>query len=107
MIVGDLDEVQYDLEIDGEQVRQQLSRRVWERGGWATVACAFRERDKVGAWKPPKLALLRFRRVHEVWKRQAAITIEGKQAVDLALVIGGWREQLLDGDGDGDDGDGD
>ncbi len=92
MIVGELDEVQYDLEVDGEQVREQLARRVWERRGWALVACAFRERGEGGAWKPAKLALLRFRKVHDAWKRESAITIDGDQAIDLALAIGGWRE---------------
>jgi hypothetical protein len=96
VIVGELDEVQFDLEVDGEQVREQLARRVWERGGWALVACAFRERAEGGAWKPPKLALLRFRRVHDAWKRQAAITIDGAQAIDLALAVGGWSELLSD-----------
>ena len=94
MIVAELDEVQYDLEVDGEQVREQLARKVWERGGWATVACAFRERASDGTWKPAKLALLRFRRVHDAWKRQAAITIDSEQAIDLALTIGGWKELL-------------
>jgi hypothetical protein len=94
VIVADLDEVQYDLEVDGEQVREQLARRVWERGGWATIACAFRERAAGGEWKPAKLALLRFRRIHDAWKRQAAITIDGAQAIDLALALGGWRELL-------------
>jgi len=94
MIVADLDEVQYDLEVDGEQVREQLARKVWERGGWATIACAFRERGSDGAWKPAKLALLRFRRVHDAWKRQAAITIDGAQAIDLALALGGWNDLL-------------
>jgi hypothetical protein len=103
MNVGDLDEVQFDLEVDGEQVRQQLARKVWERGGWATVACVFRERGSDGAWKKPKLALLRFRRAQDAWKRQAAITIDSAQAIDLALTVGGWREMLATGDeGDSD-----
>lgn len=92
MIVAELDEVQFDLEVDGEQVREQLARKVWERGGWATVACAFRERASDGEWKPAKLTILRFRRVHDAWKRQAAITIDSEQAVDLALTIGGWKD---------------
>jgi len=101
--VAELDEVQFDLEVDGEQVREQLARKVWERGGWATVACVFRERGSDGAWKKPKLALMRFRRAHDVWARQAAITIDSEQAIDLALSISGWRERLTTGDeGDSD-----
>ena len=87
MIVAELDEVQYDLEIDGEQVREQLARRVWERAGWATVAVVFRERGDDGAWNAPKLALLRFRKVHEVWKKQAGITLAREDAHELATWI--------------------
>jgi len=94
MLVGELDEVTFDLEVDGEQVREQLARRVWERGGWATIACAYRERDRDGAWKPAKLALLRFRRVREAWQRQAAITLGGADALALADALGEWRDAL-------------
>ncbi|HEY3802882.1 MAG TPA: hypothetical protein VGL61_09735 [Kofleriaceae bacterium] len=72
--VAELDEVQYDLEVDGEQVRRQLSRKVWERGGWATIAITFVERDKGGEWKPAELALLRFRKLGGAWQRHAAVT---------------------------------
>jgi len=96
VIVSELDEVQFDLEVDGEQVREQLARKVWERGGWAIVACAFRERASDGTWKPAKLALLRFRKVREAWQRQAAITLDSAQAIDLALTIGGWRDLIAE-----------
>jgi hypothetical protein len=94
MHVAELDDVQLDLEIDGEQVREQLARRVWEHGGWATVAIAFRERDRDGDWKPARLQLLRFRRIHDVWKKQAAITLPGAEALELVDVVGAWRDRL-------------
>jgi hypothetical protein len=94
MVVAELDDIQYDLEIDGEQVRRQLARRVWERAGWATIAIAFVERDRQGEWRPPKLALLRFRRVHEVWKKQAAITLAADEATALLDQLGEWRTLL-------------
>lgn len=94
MVVADLDEVQYDLEIDGEQVRKQLARKVWEKSGWATIAIAFSERDRGGDWKPAKVALLRFRRIHEVWKRQAAITLPSPEALELVSSIESWRSLL-------------
>jgi hypothetical protein len=90
MNVGDLDEVQYDLEQDGVQVREQLARRVWEKAGWATVAISFRERDREGDWKPAKLALLRFRRLDEMWKKQASLTLSGADASELAAALGEW-----------------
>ncbi|MEO6775260.1 MAG: hypothetical protein ABI467_20005 [Kofleriaceae bacterium] len=90
MTVADLDEVHYDLEQDGELVREQLHRHVSERAGWATVAIAFREKDKAGAWKDPKLALLRFRRLHDAWTRQAALTLAGDEARELANDLAAW-----------------
>ena len=90
MNVAELDEVQFDLEQDGDQVREQLGRRVWEKSGWATVAIAFREKDKGGDWKPAKLALMRFRRLHEVWARQASMTLSGDEARALAGELATW-----------------
>lgn len=95
MTVGELDDVQYDLEVDGEQVRRQLGRKIWETRGWATVAVVFQERDKAGEWKPAKLALLKFRRVHEVWKKESSVNLDGTDALALGgLLVGDWRESL-------------
>jgi hypothetical protein len=92
MTVAELDEVHYDLEVDGMQVREQLAHRIWEARGWATVAVLFRERDRDGAWKRPKVALLRFRRMHDAWQRQAIVTIDAGDAFELAETLAGWRE---------------
>ncbi|NVB80537.1 MAG: hypothetical protein HOV81_19240 [Kofleriaceae bacterium] len=97
MTLADLDEVQYDLEVDGMQVREQLARRIWEARGWATVAVMFRERDKDGDWKSPKVALLRFRRMHDAWQKQAIVTIDAGDAFELADTLGGWRETVSAG----------
>jgi hypothetical protein len=94
VLVAELDEVTFDLEIDGEQVRRTISRRVWERRGWATVACVYQERDREGAWKPAKLALIRLQHVREAWKKHGAITLEGPAALELAGSIEAWREHL-------------
>jgi len=96
MVVADLDDVVYDLEVDGVEVRRQLERRVWEHAGWATVAVAFQERGTDDAWKPPKVALLRFRRVHDAWQRQAAITLRGLDALELADALAGWRARITE-----------
>lgn len=90
MTVDDLDLVQYDLEQDGVQVREQLARRIWEKAGWATVAISFRERDRDGDWKPAKLALLRFRRLDEMWKKQASLTLAGGEAAELGAALAEW-----------------
>ena len=91
MIVAELDEVQYDLEIDGHCIRKQLARRVWEARGWATVACTFSERADDGTWKPAKLALLRFRRAHDAWKRHAQLVVDA----DTARELGAWLTSSL------------
>lgn len=90
MVIPELDDVQYDLEVDGELVRRQLERKVWEDRGWATVAVKFQERATDGTWKEPKVALLRFRRMHDAWKKQAAITLSIEDAAALATTITGW-----------------
>ncbi len=94
MLVAELDEVTYDLEVDGEPVRRTLQRRVWERRGWATVALVYEERDAAGAWKPAKLALIRLQRARGAWKKHAAITLAGTEALALADAIGAWRVEL-------------
>jgi hypothetical protein len=96
MMVAELDDVTYDLEVDGEEVRRTLHRRVWQRGGWATVAIAYQERTAGGDWKPARLALIRLQRVHDAWKRHAAITLRGSDAVALGGTLDSWRDVLAD-----------
>jgi hypothetical protein len=94
MLVAELDDVTYDLEVDGEQVRRTVHRRVWERGPWATVAIAYQERGPDGAWKPAKLALIRLQRVRDAWKKHAAITLRGAEAQQLADTLRDWASAL-------------
>ena len=94
MRVGELDEVTYDLEVDGELVRRTLQRRVWERRGWATVAMVFEERGPDGAWRPPRLALIRLQRAGDGWKKHAALTLSGAEAAALGAALGEWRGEL-------------
>ena len=97
MLVADLDEVTYDLEVDGDQVRRTLHRRVWEHRGWATVALVYEERGTDGAWRPPKLALIRLQRVRDAWKKHAAITLRGGDALLLADTLRDWAPTLSPG----------
>jgi hypothetical protein len=89
VLVGELDEVDYDLEVDGEQVRRTVHRRVFERGAWATVAIVFEQRGEAG-WSAPKLALIRMQKVREAWKKHAAITLSGADAKVLGDALAGW-----------------
>lgn len=91
MLVAELDDVTYDLEVDGEQVRRMLHRRVWQRGAWATIAIAYQERGATGGWKPAKLAMIRLQRVRCAWKKHAALTLHGSDAMQLAEALGEWR----------------
>ena len=100
MIIAELDDVTYDLEVDGEQVRRTLQRRVLERRGWATIAIAFEERASDGSWKPAKLALIRLQRVHDAWKKHASMTLAGPDAVELGQALGAWAAVLGGGGGD-------
>ena len=102
MLIGDLDEVTYDLEVDGELVRRTLHRRVWQRGAWATVVIAFEERGPDAVWKPPKLALIRLQRVRDAWKKHAAITLRGSDAISLAETLSEWASDLSQASGDAD-----
>src|ERR1044071_1908862 len=94
MLIADLDEVTYDLEVDGEEVRRTLRRRVWQRGAWATVAIVFEERGPDAVWKPAQLALIRFQRVRDAWKKHAAITLRGDDAVSLGEALAEWSSDL-------------
>jgi hypothetical protein len=102
MLVGDLDDVTYDLEVDGQEVRRTVHRRVWQRGAWATVAIAFEERGPDDVWKPAKLALIRLQRVRDAWKKHAAITLRGSDAAALAQTLAQWAPALSPDDS-GDD----
>ena len=103
MWVTELDDVTYDLEVDGEEVRRTLHRRVWQRGAWATVAIAYQERAAGGDWKPARLALIRLQRVQDAWKRHAAITLGGGDALALGQALASWRDALAGADPADDD----
>jgi hypothetical protein len=105
MRVAELDEVNYDLEVDGVEVRRTLRRQVWERGAWATVAVVYQERAADGPWRPAKLAVVRLQRVREAWKRHAAISLRGDDAVALGQALAAWSAELaLGSDAGADDG---
>lgn len=96
MLVGELDEVHYDLEVDGELVRRQLHRKIFQRRGWATVAIAYEERATDGTWKPAKVALLRFQHVRDAWKKHASMTLSASDARELAGALVAWTADVDD-----------
>jgi hypothetical protein len=94
VVVATLDEVTYDLSVDGEVVRRTLHRQVLESPGWATVLIAYEERSSDGTWKAPQVALLRMQQVRDRWKRHAAVTLSGPDALALAGALETWRPAL-------------
>jgi hypothetical protein len=105
MRVAELDEVSYDLEVDGEEVRRTVGRRVFEGRGWATVVVAYQERKPPADWGGAKLALVRLKRARGAWAVQARVTLGGADAVQLADALEEWRPILGDlaDDHEGDD----
>ncbi len=89
----DLDEVTLDLELDGDEVRRTIGRRTWQRGGWATIAIAYEQRAAGGAddaaWTK-KLVLLRMQKLADGWRKHAAVTMTGEDALALASELVGW-----------------
>ena len=85
---GDLDEITYDAELDGELVRKTLGVRVWEDRGWATVTIAFQERTKdLAAWRAPRLCVMRLRKLGHGWKKQSSVTLPAAHARALGLEL--------------------
>ena len=95
MNVADLDEISYDMEVDGDLVRRQLSRRIWERRGWATVMVLFEEK-RGEAWVQ-KLAIYRMRRRGEGWQKHARVSLPGDVARELGEEL---AKHALGGDDD-------
>lgn len=89
---ADPDELSFELEVDGELVRRQLARRLWVRGGWATGAYHVQERDADGAWRPPRVALVRLRKVGGAWRKHAAITLPPTVVAELAGLLAAWHD---------------
>jgi hypothetical protein len=89
-LIADLDEVTFDLEVDGEEVQRTLARRVIERGAWATVLVHVQKRNRDGQWRAPHAVLLRFAKVRGMYKRHATITLGPATAKSLQESLTTW-----------------
>ena len=94
-MVAELDEISYDMEVDGELVRRQVARKIWERRGWATVMVLFEEKREA-AWAQ-KLAIYRMRRKGDAWAKHALVTLSGDVAAEMMAELG---KHALGGDDD-------
>jgi hypothetical protein len=90
MRIEDLDDVTLDLDADGDEVRRTIGRRTWQRGGWATIAIAYEQRAADGETWTRKLVLLRMQKLADGWRKHAAITMAGDDALALASELPRW-----------------
>ena len=95
-MTGDLDELTYDCEDDGVLVRKQLERVILARGVWATVMFLFQELDReTGAFRAPKIAVVRFQKWRGGYRKQSAFTLSGgAQVRELTAVLSAWGEKM-------------
>lgn len=96
MLIADLDELTYDAEEDGVLVRRQLERVVVAQGPWATVMFLFQELDRAtGAYRAPKIALVRFQKWRGGYRKQSALTLaSAAQARQIGAVLAAWDGRL-------------
>ena len=93
--VEDLTAASWDVEDDGRLIRRELDRRIIERGGWATGFYLYQERapDDDG-WRPPKIALVRWKRAGDGWQRHAHFNLTDAAQLDaLADLISITRDR--------------
>lgn len=89
--VDDPDEFRYDLEDDGRLVRRELDRRVWRRGGWATIAVRYVELDPAtDGWRAPRAALVRLRKLHGRWRLHGTVALPAEVAHELGAALAAW-----------------
>ena len=104
--VDDPDDLRYDLEEDGRLVRRELDRACWRAGGWATLAIRYADLDPATeAWRPPRVAVLRLRKLRGRWRIHATVPLPGPVAHALGAALAGWFPTGGEGGSDGDDGD--
>ena len=88
----ELDEIRWDWEEDGRLVRRELDRRTFARGGWATILFLYEELDpERDAWKPARVAVVRFQKVRGLWKKHAAWNLDGeREAREVKAALDAW-----------------
>jgi hypothetical protein len=105
-----LEELTYDYEDEGTQVRKQIDKVVLTKGSWATVMFLFQELDRAkGKFRPPKMAIVRFKKSKGTYRKQSSFNISNeKQARQIVEVFEAWYPKIAEvaaalGEGDGSD----
>lgn len=109
-----LDELTYDYEEDGRQVRKELAREVLSKGAWSTIMFLFQELDrKTEQWRDPKVAIVRYKKWNGQYRKQSGFNITNeKQGRAIMAALETWfsdeakAERGSSGDGGGGDDDG-
>jgi hypothetical protein len=109
----DIDDVGYDADQDGRQVRRELARKVLARGSWPTAMYLYQELDpRTEQWRPAKVAIVRFQSRNGQLRKHASITLGEAQATTVAALLSTWfsaeaRAERGDAPASGDAGAGD
>jgi len=87
-----IDELTYDYEEDGRQVRRELSREVLSKGAWSTIMFLFQELDrKTDTWRAPKVAIVRYKKWNGVYRKQSSFNISSeKQGRQIIGALENW-----------------
>lgn len=100
-----IDSLSWEFYDEGRLVRRQLSRRVVTNSGpWVTVFFLYQDLNRVTAlWSPPKLALVRFRRMKDLrYVRKSHFCLNSTQAAQCIDIFREWLGlgggQVLPGD---------
>jgi hypothetical protein len=102
----DIDDVSFEAEADGRLVRRQLARQVLSRGSWPTAMYLYQELDpRTDAWKPAKVALVRFQSKRGQLRKHASITLGAAQAREVAARLTAWLADVPADEGAADDDD--
>lgn len=106
-----IDELTYDYEEDGRQVRKEIEREVLSKGAWSTIMFKFQELDrKTEEWRAPKVAIVRYKKWQGTYRKQSSFNISSeKQARHIMETLTRWySEDSADGGADdGGNGEGD
>lgn len=95
--IEDLDDVTVEVEQDGDLVVRQDARAVLSRGAWPVLAFLYRERDRDGAWGPPRVTLRKFRRQHDAWRPESKMNLSLDEARALLSALGPWLDRFPEG----------
>ena len=100
-----IDEITYDYEEDGRLVRREVKREVLSKGAWSTLMFLYEELDrKTEEWRPPKVAIVRYKKWNGVYRKQSSFNISSKrQAHQIVGIIAKWFGEAEAGAGEGGD----